>query len=222
MSVESANVLAELRRLANPTNVAGMARFGIDGQNLLGISVVQLRAIAKRTGRDHALAEKLWASGIFEARILAAFVAEPARLTRRQANAWAKDFQCWADCDGLCIHLFRKTPFAHDLAVAWSGRREELVKRAGFTMMATLAVHDKAASNDVFRGYLRRVQEASTDERHNVKKGVNWALRQIGKRNPILNREALRMSKRIRERDSPAARWIAGDALRELQRWKAR
>ena len=222
MSVKSANVLAELRRLANPTNVAGMARFGIVGQNLLGISVVQLRAIAKRTGRNHALAEELWASGIFEARILAAFVAEPARVTRRQANAWAKDFECWADCDGLCIHLFRKTPFAHDLAVAWSGRREELVKRAGFTMMATLAVHDKAASNEVFRSYLGRVQEEATDERHNVKKGVNWALRQIGKRNPILNREAIRTAKRIREKDSRAARWIAGDALRELQRWKPR
>ena len=220
MSAKSANVLAELRRLANPTNVAGMARFGIVGQNLLGISVVQLRTIAKRTGRDHALAEKLWASGIFEARILAAFVAEPARLIRRQANAWAKDFECWADCDGLCSHLFHKTPFAHDLAVAWGGRREELVKRADFTMMATLAVHDKAASNEVFRGYLRRVQEAATDERHNVKKGVNWALRQIGKRNPILNGEANRMAKRIREKESRAARWIAGDALRELQRWK--
>ena len=157
MSVKSATVLAELRRVAKPTNVAGMARFGIAGQNLLGISVVQLRTIAKRTGRDHALAEKLWASGIFEARILTAFVAEPSRVSRRQANAWAKDFECWADCDGLCIHLFRKTPFAHDLAVAWSGRREELVKRAGFTMIATLAVHDKAADNEVFRDYLSRV-----------------------------------------------------------------
>ena len=222
MSAKSGNVLAELRRLSNPTNVAGMARFGIVGRNLLGISVVQLRAIAKRTGRDHALAEKLWASGIFEARILAAFVAEPARLTRRQANAWAKDFECWADCDGLCIHLFRKTPFAPDLAVAWSGRREEMVKRAGFTMMATLAVHDKAAGNEVFRSYLARVREEATDERHNVKKGVNWALRQIGKRNPILNREAIRTAKIIRAKDSRAARWIAGDALRELQRWKPR
>ena len=220
MSVRSANVLAELRCLANPTNVAGMARFGIVGQNLLGISMVQLRAIAKRTGRSHALAEELWASGILEARILAALVAEPAQVTRRQANAWAKDFECWADCDGLCLHLFRKTPFAHDLAVAWSGRREELVKRAGFAMMATLAVHDKAASNEIFRGYLGRVHEAATDERHNVKKGVNWALRQIGKRNQILNRDAIRTAKRIREKDSRAARWIAGDALRELQRWK--
>jgi len=222
MSFNCADVLAELRRLTNPRNVAGMARFGIVGQNLLGISVVQLRAIAKRTGRNHAMAEELWASGIFEARILAAFVAEPAKVTRRQANAWVKDFECWADCDGLCIHLFRKTPFAHDLAVAWSGRQEELVKRAGFTMMATLAVHDKAVGNDVFRGYLNRVQEAATDERHNVKKGVNWALRQIGKRNPILNREAIRTAKVIRAKDSRAARWIAGDALRELQRWKPR
>ena len=222
MSVNSANVLAELRRLANPTNVAGMARFGIVGQKLLGISVVQLRAIAKRIGRNHALAEEFWASGIFEARILAAFVAEPAQLTRRQANFWAKDFECWADCDGLCIHLFRKTPFAHELAVAWSDHPEELVKRAGFTMMATLAVHDKAADNEVFRGYLSRIHEAATDERHNVKKGVNWALRQIGKRNPILNRAAIRTAKLIRGQDSRAARWIAGDALRELRRWKPR
>jgi 3-methyladenine DNA glycosylase AlkD len=222
MSANSAKVLAELHRLANPRKVAGMARFGIVGEKLLGISVAQLRAIAKRTGRNHALAGELWASGILEARILAAFVAEPAQLTRRQANSWAKDFECWADCDGLCIHLFRKTPFAHDLAVAWSSRREEPVKRAGFTMMATLAVHDKAAGNEVSRNYLGRVREEATDERHNVKKGVNWALRQIGKRNPTLNREAILVAKRIRERDSPAARWIAGDALRELQRWKPR
>lgn len=222
INANSAKVLAELRRLANPTNVAGMARFGIVGKKLLGISMVQLRTIAKQTGRDHELAEELWASGVFEARILAGLVAEPARVTRLQANSWARDFECWADCDGLCIHLFRKTPFAHELAVAWSGRREELVKRAGFTMMATLAVHDKAAGDEVFRSYLGRVQEEATDERHNVKKGVNWALRQIGKRNPILNREAIRTAKRIREMDSRAARWIAADALRELERWKPR
>ncbi|MBP9902597.1 MAG: DNA alkylation repair protein [Verrucomicrobia bacterium] len=222
MSASITNVLAELHQLANATNVAGMARFGIVGKKLLGISVAQLRAIAKRTGRDHELAEELWSSGIFEARILAAFIADPKQLTRRQANAWAKDFECWADCDGLCIHLFRKTLFSHDLAIAWSHRREELVKRAGFTMMATLAVHDKSTSNEVFRKYLGRVQEAVTDERHNVKKGVNWALRQIGKRNPILNREAVRMAKRIQKKDSTAARWIAADALRELERWKPR
>lgn len=222
MPVNSANVLAQLHRLANPRNAAGMARFGIVGRHLLGISVVQLRAIARQTKRDHALAEALWSSGIFEARILAAFVAEPARVTRRQANAWARDFECWADCDGLCLHLFRKTPFAHDLAVTWSSRQAELVKRAGFTLMATLAVHDKAAGNNVFRDYLKRVETEALDERHNVKKGVNWALRQIGKRNPMLNREAIRTAKRIRKLESKAARWIASDALRELQRWKPR
>jgi 3-methyladenine DNA glycosylase AlkD len=124
MSIDSVNVLAELRRVANPTNVAGMGRFGIAGQDLLGISAVKLRAIAKRTGRNHSLAKKLWTSRILEALILAAFVAEPAQLTRRQANAWAKDFECWADCDGLCIQLFLKTPFARELAVAWSGPRQ--------------------------------------------------------------------------------------------------
>ena len=140
-------------------------------------------------------------------------------MTRRQANSWARDFECWADCDGLCIHLFRKTPFAHELALSWSRRREELVKRAGFTMMATLAVHDKKAGDAVFRGYLDRVLAESADERHNVKKGVNWALRQIGKRNPSLNREAIRMATVIQQQESRAARWIASDALRELGRW---
>jgi len=222
MSANVATVLAELQRLANPANVAGMARFGIVGKKLLGITTVQLQTIAKRIGRDHELAEALWASGTFEARILAAFIADPTRLTRRQANAWAKGFECWADCDGLCLHLFRKTHFAHELAVVWSSRREELVKRAGFTMMATLAVHDKAAGNEVFRSYLKRVDEEASDERHNVKKGVNWALRQVGKRNLILNRDAIRTAKRIQKLESKAARWIAADALRELQRWKPR
>jgi 3-methyladenine DNA glycosylase AlkD len=222
MVMNATQLLAELEALADPANVAGMARFGIVGKKLLGISVGPLRTLARRAGRDHALAEALWASGLFEARLLAAFVAEPARLTRRQANAWAKDFECWADCDGVCLHLFRKTPFAHELAVAWSRRREELVKRAGFTMMATLAVHDKKSGDEVFRSYLDRVQAESADERHNVKKGVNWALRQIGKRNRALNREAIRVAQVIRKQDSRAARWIASDALRELTRWKPR
>jgi 3-methyladenine DNA glycosylase AlkD len=222
MAANVATVLAELKHLANPVNVAGMARFGIIGKKVLGITMVQLRAVAKRIGRNQQLAEELWASGIFEARMLAAFIADPKFLTRRQANAWAKDFECWADCDGLCLHLFRKTSFAHELAVAWSRRRAELVKRAGFTMMATLAVHDQAASNAVFRSYLKRVEEEAGDARHNVQKGVNWALRQIGKRNAMLNRAAIRTSKRIQKLEARGARWIASDALRELQRWKPR
>lgn len=222
MPSKTASVLAELHRLADPKNVAGMARFGIVGKNLLGISMIQLRALAKQAGRDQVLAEALWSSGLFEARILAALVAEPAKVTRRQANAWARDFENWADCDGLCLHLFRKTTFAHELAVAWSHRREELVKRAGFTMMATLAVHDKTADDDIFRSYLLRVQEESNDDRHNVQKGVNWALRQIGKRNRVLNQDAILMARVIQKQDSRAARWIASDALRELLKWEPR
>ena len=219
MAPNIGRIVGELHGLADPKNVAGMARFGIAGKNVLGISVGQLRALARRVGHNHGMAEGLWSSGIFEARLLAAFVAEPARETRRQANSWAKGFECWADCDGLCLHLFRKTPFTPELAMAWSRRREELVKRAGFTMMATLAVHDKKAGDEVFCGYLSRVRDESKDERHNVKKGVNWALRQIGKRNRRLNREAIRVAKKIQRQDSRAARWIASDALRELNRW---
>jgi 3-methyladenine DNA glycosylase AlkD len=195
MSANSAKVLAELRRLANPTNVAGMARFGIVGKELLGISMVQLRAIAKQIGRDHELAEELWASGVFEARILTGFVAEPARVTRRQANSWAKDFECWAIAMA-CVSISFVKP---NLPTTWrspgaaGGRNWSSVP--GFTMMATLAVHDKAAGQRSLRTYLGRVQEEATDERHNVKKGVNWALRQIGKRNPILNREAILTAK---------------------------
>ena len=220
MATDCNDVLAELKRLANPANVAGMARFGITGQQVLGVSTQPLRALAKRLGRSHELAAELWSSGVFEARLLAALIEQQELVTRRQANAWARDFECWADCDGVCIHLFRKTAFAHDLAVAWSSHREELVKRAGFTMIATLAVHDKAASDEVFRSYLKRVEAEATDERHNVKKGVNWALRQIGKRHPALNREALRVATRIQKLDSRGARWIASDALRELRAWQ--
>lgn len=199
-------IVAELRRLGNPKNVAGMARYGIAAREALGISAGQLRALAKRIGRNHALAGELWATGIFEARVLAAFVAEPARLTRRQARAWAGNFENWADCDGVCIHLFRKAPFAHAFAVECSRRKREFVKRTGFTLMATLAVHDKAASDKVFLDYLPRIVKAAGDERNGVKKAVNWALRQIGKRNPKLQHAAIRTAESIRRQGTPAAR----------------
>ncbi len=220
MATDGSNILAELKRLADPANVAGMARFGITGRQVLGVSTQPLRALAKRLGCNHELAAELWSSGVFEARLLAALIEQPELVTRRQANAWARDFECWADCDGVCIHLFRKTSFAHELAETWTGRSAELVKRAGFTMIATLAVHDKAASNEVFRSHLKRVEAEATDERHNVKKGVNWALRQIGKRNRFLNRAAIHTATEIQKRDSRVARWIASDALRELRAWQ--
>ena len=222
MPPDAASLLAELHRLADPVNVKGMARFGIVGKNLLGVSVGQIRTIAKRVGHNHAVAGELWASGIFEARILAAFVAEPAKVTRRQARSWAGDFENWADCDGVCIHLFRKAPFAHAFAVECSRRKREFVKRTGFTLMATLAVHDKAAADQVFLDYLPRIAEAASDERNGVKKAVNWALRQIGKSRPKLLRAAIQTAESIRKQATPGARWIANDALRELQRFVPR
>ena len=222
MPPDAASLFAELHRLADPVNVKGMARFGIVGKNLLGVSVGQIRTIAKRVGHNHAVAGELWASGIFEARILAAFVAEPAKVTRRQARSWAGDFENWADCDGVCIHLFRKAPFAHAFAVECSRRKREFVKRTGFTLMATLAVHDKAAADQVFLDYLPRIAEAASDERNGVKKAVNWALRQIGKSRPKLLRAAIQTAESIRKQATPGARWIANDALRELQRFVPR
>ena len=222
MPPDAASLLAELHRLADLVNVKGMARFGIVGKNLLGVSVGQIRTIAKRVGHNHAVAGELWASGIFEARILAAFVAEPAKVTRRQARSWAGDFENWADCDGVCIHLFRKAPFAHAFAVECSRRKKEFVKRTGFTLMATLAVHDKAAADQVFLDYLPRIAEAASDERNGVKKAVNWALRQIGKSRPKLLRAAIQTAESIRKQATPGARWIANDALRELQRFVPR
>jgi 3-methyladenine DNA glycosylase AlkD len=214
----AALVLARLERHANARNVAGMARYGIVGRHVLGLTVARLRALARSIGRDHRLAMELARSDVFEARLLAALVADPARLTRRQADAIARRFECWADCDGACIHLLRKTPFAHALATAWSRRRPEMIRRAGFVMMATLAGHDRAAPDRVFLGYLRRIAATARDERNAVKKGVNWALRQIGHRNAALRAAAVRTAGSIRERGTPAARWIAADALREWRR----
>jgi 3-methyladenine DNA glycosylase AlkD len=160
--------------------------------------------------------------GIFEARLLGCLIADPRQLTRPQAEALAATFESWADCDGACIHLIRKTPFAHQLAVDWSRRRREFVRRAAFSLMATLAVHDREASDAVFQAHLERVVRAATDERNGVKKAVNWALRQIGKRSRRLRVKAQQAAERIHRIDSPAARWIARDALREFRRVPAK
>jgi 3-methyladenine DNA glycosylase AlkD len=209
-------VLAELFAHTNPENVEGMARFGIVSKNVLGLTTPFIRSLAKIYKGNHPLAMELWNSGVFEARILAAFIANPKQITLPQLNAWAKEFDNWAICDGVCLHFFRKTPYAHQLAQQWSKRKEEYVKRAGFTMMATLAVHDKESGNTVFKNYLTIVKNNSKDERNGVKKAVNWALRQIGKRNLVLNAAAIKTAEAIRKIDSPSARWIATDALREL------
>jgi 3-methyladenine DNA glycosylase AlkD len=193
-----------------------MARFGINPKNTLGVSIPVIRGMAKEVGRDHRLAQQLWASGIHEARILAAMIDDPHQVTATQMESWVKDFDSWDVCDQCCSNLFDKTTLAHQKAREWSSRKEEFVKRAGFVLMASLAVHDKKASNSQFRSYLPVVERESTDERNFVRKAVNWALRQIGKRNLSLNRLALNTAERIQKKNSRSAKWIASDAIKEL------
>jgi len=214
--VTAPEILQHLQSLSNPENVAGMARFGIHATTVYGVSLPHLKKLARQIGKDHLLAEQLWSSGAHEARLLACFIEDPAEITRRQMDRWAGDFDNWAVCDGCCLHLFAKVPFAQEKAVAWCVQSREFVKRAGFVLMAVLAVHDKKASDSVFLKWLRLIKDASSDERNFVKKAVNWALRQIGKRNLRLNRAAIRTATAIQKLDSTSARWIAADALREL------
>ena len=211
-------VLTNLYKQANPKNVEEMARFGIKStKNVLGVSAKPLFSLAKSIGTNHTLALELWSARIFEARIIAALIADPKQITKSTMDSWVQDFDNWAICDGVCMHCFRDTPYAHELAIKWIKRKEEFVRRAGFTMIATLSVSDKISGDNVFKKFLPLIKKYSTDERNFVRKAVNWALRQIGKRNLKLNAAAIKMAKEIRKIESPAARWITADALRELQ-----
>jgi len=209
-------ILRKLKLLADPKAVEGMARFGINPKNTYGVSIPNLRAMAKEIGRNHILAEQLWSSGIHEARILAGMVDDPSLVTDEQMESWVEDFDSWDVCDQCCSNLFDKTRFAHQKALEWSNREEEFVKRAGFVLMAALSVHDKKAKDDEFLKFLPIIKRESTDERNFVKKAVNWALRQIGKRNIRLNKEAIKTAKEIQSMGSKSSKWIASDALREL------
>ncbi|MBI5568951.1 MAG: DNA alkylation repair protein [Desulfomonile tiedjei] len=209
-------ILAEIRSQANPEAVAGMARFGINSDSTYGVSIPTLRKIAARTGRNHELAAVLWHSGIHEARLLAPMVEVSDLVTAEQMDRWVADFNSWDVCDQCCNNLFRKARVAHAKALEWSSRQEEFVKRAGFVMIACLAVHDKTAADEVFLKYLPAIARESVDSRNFVKKAVNWALRQIGKRNLALNRAALEAAEKIKGIDSKSARWVASDAIREL------
>jgi 3-methyladenine DNA glycosylase AlkD len=210
------DVLTELRSRANPANVAGMARYGISSNQTLGVSMPEVRKLARQIGRDHALARDLWVSGIHEARILAALVDELDCVTPAQMDVWVADFDSWDVCDQVCGNLFDRTPYAFDKVTEWSTREEEFVRRAAFALLAELAVHDKRASDERFLACFPLIVTAATDDRNYVKKAVNWALRQIGKRNPTLNTHAIDLAREIQQLDSRAARWIASDALREL------
>jgi 3-methyladenine DNA glycosylase AlkD len=211
----SAQILTRLRRLRNPKNVAGMAHFGINSSGTLGISIVDLRKMARDLGTDHALAQKLWASGIHEARILASFIDDPHLVTAAQMDRWVAAFDSWDVCDQVC-GLFEQTPWARTKITAWAGDDREFVKRAAFAMIAGLAVHDKALPDRDFEAFFRLIKHAATDDRNFVRKAVNWALRNIGKRNRVLNRRAVAVAQALSQLDSAPARWIAADALREL------
>jgi len=195
-----------------------MARFGIATERALGgSSIPYLRWLAKRVGKDHELAAELWASGIHEARILAGLVDDPAQVTEEQMESWAVEFDSWDIVDGVCGSLFDRTPFAYGKAEEWSSRREEFVKRAAFALMAMLAVHDKAAPDATFEAFLPIIEREAGDPRNFVRKAVNWALRQIGKRNRALNAKAIAAAERIQASGVRSAKWVSSDALRELR-----
>ena len=214
--MNSRQVIDTLKSLADPDYLAGMTHFAIKTDHALGVSAPRMRKLAKEIGTDHKLALELWESGIHEARVVAALIDDPKQVTKSQMNAWVRQFDNWGVCDACCCVLFDKTPFAWDKAIEWSERKEEFVKRAGFVLMAALAVHDKKAPDKKFLPFFSIIKRHADDERNFVKKAVNWALRQIGKRNIALNKKAVAVAKEIRKMDSPAARWIAADALREL------
>lgn len=216
-----AEILQKLESLGSSENVAGMVRYGITPRKAFGVSAPQLKQLAKevvKSGVDrHALALELWKTEIHEARALAFLIEDPLLVTCRQMESWAKDFDNWAICDSCCGTLFRKTPFAYEKAFEWAERNEEFVKRAGFAMMAWLAVHDKKASNEKIAAFLPVIEKHAHDERNLVKKAINWALRQIGKRNLKLNQLAIQHAERLGSGKTKVSRWIAADALRELK-----
>jgi len=209
--------LAELRRLGEKRNVEGMARFGIVAKNVYGVAKPKMDELARRIGRDHHLALELWDSGVHDARILAGMIDVPDKVTATQMNRWVRDFDNWDVCDGTCCHLFVFADAAWDRAQEWTKRTAEFEKRAGFALLAYLAYRDKTASDAQYNKVLPILLREARDDRNFVRKAVNWALRNIGKKNLKLNRAAIQTAERMKRLDSRAARWIAADALRELK-----
>lgn len=209
-------IIKDLMFLKNSKNVEGMARYGINPKNNLGISIYILRTIAKKIGIDHDLALKLWDSGIHDARLLSCFIDDPEKVSIKQMDFWAKDFDSWDICDQACTSLFDKTPHAWIMAFEWAERDEEFVKRAAFSLVAGLSVHDKKASDEKFEQFMLIIKKHAFDERNYVKKANNWALRNIGKRNISLNKKAIKIAEELLKTENKTAVWIAKDALKEL------
>lgn len=217
VSPAARDVLGRLAALGSERNRQGMARYGINIARAHGVSMAAMRPMARAIGKDHALALELWDSAVHEARILACLVDDPKCATRGQLDAWAADLDSWDLTDQFCNKLVVKTSMAWELAHAWAVRPEEFVRRAGFSLAAQLAVHDKKAPDESFLPLLELVRQQAADERNFVKKAVNWALRQTGKRSAVLRGHAVALAVELSSMDSKAARWIGKDALRELQ-----
>jgi len=210
------SIIKQLKNKVKPDQVKGMARFGMETEQRLGVSIPDMRKIAKETGKNHQLALELWKTGILEARIVASMTAEVEILTEAQMESWVKDINSWDVCDQLCMNLLEKTPLAWKKILDWSNWDEEFVKRAAFALLACLAWHDKEAEDKQFIQLFPVIKREATDERNFVKKAINWALRNIGKRNVNLNQRAIKLAEEIHQIDSKSARWIASDALKEL------
>ena len=210
-------VLKKLNSKAHPDQLEGMSKFGMRGEKRLGVAVPELRKMAKEIGKVHMLALKLWKTGIPEAMILAAMVDNPDEVTEHQTEKWVKDIESWDVCDQLCMNLLEKLPFVLKKINEWSVRKEEFVKRTAFALIACIAWHDKKAPDKLFIKLFPVIKSGAADERNFVKKAVNWAIRNIGKRNLELNNAALKLANEIMKFDSKAARWIAADAIRELE-----
>ena len=208
--------LAWLERRGSKRNREGMARYGIIAPKSFGVSMATMKGLAKKLGRDHDLAAALWATGWYEARILCSFVDEPEKVTPAQMEAWARQFDNWAICDTICFHLFDRTPHAWRKVEQWRTRKDEFVRRAAFALIACLALHDKSAPDAKFLRALPWIEEAATDERNFVKKGVSWALRGIGPRSRAAHAAAMKTAQRLARSESPSARWIGKDAIRDL------
>ena len=214
--MESKDVIKILKSLSSKERRESSERFGILDNRMLGVSVPDIRKLAKEIGKDHLLALELWKTEIHEARILATMIDHPQHVTEEQMDSWIKDFDTWDICDHACGNLFDKTPFAYKKAAEWTAREREYEKRAGFALIAYLAVHDKKADDKRFLSFLKLIKQQAEDDRNFVKKAVNWALREIGKRNAALNKAAIEAAKEIKQMKG-AGKWIASDALRELQ-----
>ena len=220
-----ARVTAALRwleRHGTKKNRDGMARYGIVAPKAYGVSVADIRRLGKELGRDHTLAAALWESGWYEARMLASFVDDPSLVTVTQMNCWARDFDNWAICDTVCFHLFDKSPLAWGRIARWSGASKEFEKRAGFALLASVALHDKGAPDTRFLQSLPLVEREAHDARNFVKKGVSWALRGIGSRNAKLRSAALVVARRLAQSEDAGERWVGRDAMRDLGRREPR